>query len=141
MDAQEIEQPQNHQVVMNRFVAACQTDERVVAAFFGGWVSRCSRKTIMVAALILFSSLFPMVSKSNLDLAVRATSRTFTVDLTGSCSIKRASWREQCSPGTTLLQQTRPTCYTASSPGSGMTCPTTSSQRWHADSSGRRMAL
>jgi hypothetical protein len=32
-DSQEIEQPQNHQVVMNRFVAACQADERVVAAF------------------------------------------------------------------------------------------------------------
>ena len=32
-DSQEIEQPQNHQVVMNRFVAACQADERVVSAF------------------------------------------------------------------------------------------------------------
>src|SRR6266567_3761858 len=40
MDAQEIEQPQNHQVVMNRFVAACQTDERVVAAFLGGSYAR-----------------------------------------------------------------------------------------------------
>jgi hypothetical protein len=35
-DSQEIEQPQNHQVVMNRFVSACQTDERVVAAFLHG---------------------------------------------------------------------------------------------------------
>jgi predicted nucleotidyltransferase len=40
MDAQEIEQPQNHQVVMNRFVAACQADERVVAAFLGGSYAR-----------------------------------------------------------------------------------------------------
>jgi len=36
MDAQEIEQPQNHKVVMDRFVAACQADERVVAAFLSG---------------------------------------------------------------------------------------------------------
>src|SRR6266581_7691387 len=40
MDAQELEQPQNHQVVMNRFVAACQADERVVAAFLGGSYAR-----------------------------------------------------------------------------------------------------
>jgi len=36
MDSQEIEQPQNHQVVMNRFVAACQADERVLPAFLHG---------------------------------------------------------------------------------------------------------
>jgi predicted nucleotidyltransferase len=36
MDSQEIEQPHNHHVVMNRFVAACQGDERVVAAFLHG---------------------------------------------------------------------------------------------------------
>ncbi len=40
MDAQELQQPQNHQVVMNRFVAACQADERVVAAFLGGSYAR-----------------------------------------------------------------------------------------------------
>jgi predicted nucleotidyltransferase len=40
MDAQEIQLPQNHQVVMNRFVAACQADERVVAAFLGGSYAR-----------------------------------------------------------------------------------------------------
>jgi predicted nucleotidyltransferase len=40
MDAQEIEQPQNHQVVMNRFVAACQADERVVAATLYGSKAR-----------------------------------------------------------------------------------------------------
>jgi predicted nucleotidyltransferase len=40
MDAQEIELPQNHQVVMSRFVAACQADERVVAAFLGGSYAR-----------------------------------------------------------------------------------------------------
>jgi hypothetical protein len=36
MDAQEIQLPQHHQIVLNRFVAACQADERVVAAFLGG---------------------------------------------------------------------------------------------------------
>jgi predicted nucleotidyltransferase len=40
MDAQVIRQPQNHQIVMNRFVAAGQTDERVVAAFLGGSYAR-----------------------------------------------------------------------------------------------------
>jgi len=40
MDAQGIQQPQNHQAVMNRFVAACQADERVVAAFLGGSYAR-----------------------------------------------------------------------------------------------------
>jgi predicted nucleotidyltransferase len=40
MDVQGIQQPQNHQVVMNRFVAACQADERVVAAFLGGSYAR-----------------------------------------------------------------------------------------------------
>ena len=36
MDAQELQLPQNHQVVMNRFVAASQADERVVAASLSG---------------------------------------------------------------------------------------------------------
>src|ERR1700730_9851123 len=36
MDSQELQQPQNHQVIMNRFVAAGLADERVVAAFLGG---------------------------------------------------------------------------------------------------------
>ena len=36
MDAQEIQQPDRHRTVMNRFVAACQADERVIAAFLGG---------------------------------------------------------------------------------------------------------
>ncbi len=40
MDAQEIQQPQSHQVVMNRFVAACKADERVVAAFLSGSYAR-----------------------------------------------------------------------------------------------------
>ena len=40
MDVQGIQQPQLHQVVMNRFVAACQADERVVAAFLGGSYAR-----------------------------------------------------------------------------------------------------
>ena len=33
-------QPHNHQVVMNRFVAACQADERVVAATLYGSYAR-----------------------------------------------------------------------------------------------------
>jgi hypothetical protein len=28
--------PDNHQVILDRFIAACQTDERIVAAFLGG---------------------------------------------------------------------------------------------------------
>ena len=40
MDAQELQLPQNHQVIMNRFIAACQADERVVAAFLGGSYAR-----------------------------------------------------------------------------------------------------
>ena len=40
MDSQELQQPRNHPVVMNRFVAACQADERVVAAFLGGSYAR-----------------------------------------------------------------------------------------------------
>src|SRR6266702_2533050 len=40
MDAQEIQQPHHHQIVMNRFVAAGLADERVVAAFLGGSYAR-----------------------------------------------------------------------------------------------------
>ncbi len=40
MDSQEIQLPPNHQVAIDRFVAACQADERVVAAFLGGSYAR-----------------------------------------------------------------------------------------------------
>jgi predicted nucleotidyltransferase len=40
MDMQELQQPPHHQAVMNRFVAACQADKRVVAAFLGGSYAR-----------------------------------------------------------------------------------------------------
>jgi hypothetical protein len=36
VDLQEIELPQNQQMVVNRFVKSCQADERIVAAFLGG---------------------------------------------------------------------------------------------------------
>ena len=36
MNSQEIQLSHNHQVVIDRFVAACQADERVVAAFLVG---------------------------------------------------------------------------------------------------------
>lgn len=36
MPPQQIQPPHNHQTVINRFIAACQADERVVAAFLGG---------------------------------------------------------------------------------------------------------
>jgi predicted nucleotidyltransferase len=36
MDGQKRPLPQNHQIIMDRFVAACQTDKRVAAAFLGG---------------------------------------------------------------------------------------------------------
>ncbi|MGZ3638911.1 MAG: nucleotidyltransferase domain-containing protein [Ktedonobacterales bacterium] len=34
--------PENHQRTLNRFVAACQTDERIVAAFLGGSFARAA---------------------------------------------------------------------------------------------------
>jgi hypothetical protein len=40
MDAHELLLPHHHQVILNRFVAACQADERVVAAFLGGSYAR-----------------------------------------------------------------------------------------------------
>ena len=40
MDAQELQMPHNHQVILNRFVAACHADERVLAAFIGGSYAR-----------------------------------------------------------------------------------------------------
>ena len=67
MDAQEIEQPQNHQVVMNRFVAACQADERVVAAFLGGSYARDAADAY-----------------SDLDLYLITTDETYD-DFTASC--------------------------------------------------------
>jgi hypothetical protein len=36
MDSQELQQPHHHQVIMDRFVATCFSDERVVAAFLAG---------------------------------------------------------------------------------------------------------
>ena len=36
MDTQEIHLRHNHQAFLNRFVVACQADERVIAAFLGG---------------------------------------------------------------------------------------------------------
>ena len=40
MDTHAIEQPQHHQVVMHRFVAACQADARIVAATLYGSYAR-----------------------------------------------------------------------------------------------------
>lgn len=40
MNAQELQPPHHHQVITNRFVAACLADERVMAAFLGGSYSR-----------------------------------------------------------------------------------------------------
>ncbi len=40
MDVQELQMPHHHQIITNRFVAACQVDERVVAAFIGGSYAR-----------------------------------------------------------------------------------------------------
>jgi predicted nucleotidyltransferase len=40
MDEQELHQPLHHQIITNRFIAACQADERVVAAFIGGSYAR-----------------------------------------------------------------------------------------------------
>ncbi|MGE5251723.1 MAG: aminoglycoside 6-adenylyltransferase [Bacteroidota bacterium] len=36
MNSQEIQLPENHREILDRFVAACQADDRIVAAFIGG---------------------------------------------------------------------------------------------------------
>jgi predicted nucleotidyltransferase len=45
MDSSEIQLSHNHQAVTNRFVAACQADERVIAAFLGGSYARGAADT------------------------------------------------------------------------------------------------
>jgi predicted nucleotidyltransferase len=40
MDEQELQQPLHHQIITNRFIAACHADDRVVAAFIGGSYAR-----------------------------------------------------------------------------------------------------
>src|SRR5437773_11284763 len=40
MDEQELQQPLLHQIITNRFIAACNADDRVVAAFIGGSYAR-----------------------------------------------------------------------------------------------------
>lgn len=40
MNTQEISMPPHHQIIMNRFISACQADERIVAAFLGGSYAR-----------------------------------------------------------------------------------------------------
>ncbi len=40
MNEQELKQPLHHQIITNRFVAACHADDRVVAAFIGGSYAR-----------------------------------------------------------------------------------------------------
>ena len=52
MDRPYIHPPQNHQAILDRFIAACQADERIVAAFLGG--SYASGKTDKYSDLDLF---------------------------------------------------------------------------------------
>ncbi len=40
MDEQKLQQPLHHQIITNRFIAACHADDRVVAAFIGGSYAR-----------------------------------------------------------------------------------------------------
>jgi predicted nucleotidyltransferase len=40
MDEQQLQQPLHHQIITNRFIAACHADDRVVAAFIGGSYAR-----------------------------------------------------------------------------------------------------
>jgi predicted nucleotidyltransferase len=40
MDIQELQLPDNHQDIASRFLAACQADDRIVAAFLGGSYAR-----------------------------------------------------------------------------------------------------
>lgn len=56
MDSQEIQLPHNHQVVTNRFVAACQADERIVAAFLGGSHARGTADTYSDLDLYLITT-------------------------------------------------------------------------------------
>lgn len=45
MDPQEIQLPHHHQIVLDRFIAACRADERVVAAFLSGSYARGAADT------------------------------------------------------------------------------------------------
>ena len=157
MGLQEIQLPHNHQVAMNRFITACQVDERVVAAFLGGsnakgmadaysdldlylitsdagkrplsacWASHRSWKTL--GDLTRGTTFFPMVQKVNFGLVARATSITFMLGRTESCLIKRTSCRTQFFLTTRLTKPSRSRRYVNRSPGSGMNCPT-SSRPW-----------
>lgn len=40
MDEHELQQPRHHQIITDRFIAACNADDRVVAAFLGGSYAR-----------------------------------------------------------------------------------------------------
>lgn len=40
MDAINMQLPDNHQNIVDRFIAICQADERIVAAFLGGSYAR-----------------------------------------------------------------------------------------------------
>jgi predicted nucleotidyltransferase len=56
MVSQELQLPHHHQVVMNRFIAACQADERVVAAFLGGSYARGTADTCSDLDLYLITT-------------------------------------------------------------------------------------
>src|SRR2546421_10091792 len=85
---------------------------------YDGWVRLCFWKTIMVMALTLFFSFFPMGRKANLGFAASVTSRTFTLGLTERYSIKRAYWRALFFTGPIPLWPTRASSYAARSYGS-----------------------
>ncbi len=70
MDAQEIQMPHNHQVVMNRFVAIYQADERVVAAFLGGSYARGAADAYSDLDLGLMVGAFPDMQAIEQDLFV-----------------------------------------------------------------------
>jgi predicted nucleotidyltransferase len=56
MGSQGIQPPNNHQDVLDRFVAACQADQRVVAAFLGGSYARDAADAYSDLDLFLITS-------------------------------------------------------------------------------------
>ncbi len=126
-----ISMPPHHQTLTNRFITACQADERVVAAFLGGSYARGTADAYSDLDLYLITTdemyddfkasceaffrllgeplflenfhvfgfdmvifIFADGTEGELRLATKATSITFTADLTEPFSIKKVSWQE-----------------------------------------------
>ncbi len=137
MDAQELQMPHHHQMIMNRFVAAGQVDERVVAAFISGSYARGTTDIYsdLDFGLIITDEAYDdffaereafirllgepvFLEDYNGDgadfvFSIFATSIIFTWDHTESFSIKKAFWLEQFSPGKNPHRLSRSRRYAA----------------------------